>query len=291
MKYVKYAVAIALIFSIPRIATAARHAAVFRIDLPYPTVPPSSDFVVIITISSIQPVNAYRVILSYPQDLMTYESFDDRASIIDVWQSRAVPRGSGTIELAGGSTRPFSGQTGELGRLRFKSIAEGVQPLRLTTYEAYLADGKGTRAIEEKQEAIMAIDARASAPGDIFGEDTAAPEVLILSLEPDPYNSDQKLLNYQVRDTGSGVGDVAARYRTGFMWSAWQSVQNPAAVPRGAWSVEFRVVDGRGNAHATILYNWPAAAGFIAPYIAIFFIGAWTVRLVAGARRRRTSFS
>ena len=255
----------------------------FYFRTPGESLPPQSEFEAVVMVDSAVPLNAYNLVLTYSPDALDVVYFDNSRSIIDIWQSQPLTYQNGEIKFAGGSFKAFQGQRGELMTIRFKTLREGPAMLGVKTAEAYIADGKGTKA--ESVSLDFALTIREGAPfvRTPKPEDNTPPQINALSFAEDPFNPEQRLLSFLVKDNESGVKQTLVRYRTWLTWSDWQPVQNPAAIPRNAWSVSFRVSDNFENQTAQIFYYWPALFKNLSPVILIIAL----VIVLLGIRKKR----
>ncbi len=265
-------IAFAFIFLVGIYSPAGAASPLFSIHAPS-AVPPGSEFDARFSLTSDTPLNAYLVRIRLPSDIIEDVRFDNSKSIIDAWQSQPQAYQDGRIEFAGGSFRPFSG-TGELLTVRFRALREGAATLGYEQSEAYIADGKGTKAEGASSPFAIAINLNAPSVRAEEVADSAPPTISTLSLENDPFNPNQKLLTFLVEDRDSGIKETLARYKTFVSWSEWQPVQNPTAFPASVWAVEFKARDNVGNPTASIIYYWPVLFRNFLPFIALVLLGA-----------------
>lgn len=246
---------------------------------------PGSEFEAAIAVNSDVPLNAYLLVLRYSPETLEVVRFNNSGSIINVWQNQPTASTDGVIRWSGGSFTPFSGEGGELLRIIFKTRATGAANISFETAEAYIADGKGTRA--ESNAGDLAFRIVPGEPrGTLAASDNAPPVIETLALASDPFNPNQNLLSFIVKDADSGVKDVEARYRTYLGWSEWQTARNPVAFPPNAWAVGIRVRDNVGNQTAQIVYHWPA---FFKNFSPLLFAILAIFGLAAIAQRRKLS--
>ncbi|MEK7508099.1 MAG: cohesin domain-containing protein [Patescibacteria group bacterium] len=226
-----------------------------------------------VLIDSDQPLNAYAVAFAYSSDLLELVGFDNSRSIMDVWQKQPAVN-KGVVTLNGGSIKPFFGTDGELLTLRLSVIKEGVARLAFNESAAYLANGKGTKVIPVKRDIALAISKAPVSDNDAIKPmpapseiDDTPPAISFLSLIDNPFNEGQKLLAFQISDTGSGIMTTTVRFFSLLSWSEWSSAQNPTAIPRSAWIVKFRASDSSGNIIERTMYNWQGLLSL--PFFAI----------------------
>ncbi|MBI4094510.1 MAG: hypothetical protein HY436_01750, partial [Candidatus Liptonbacteria bacterium] len=214
----------------------AAETAAFSFDANASEAAPDSILVVRLLVASAAPLNAYRLILRYPPQLLTLMKFDNSRSLITVWQSPPAVSQGGTIELVGGSTEPFSGANGELGAFVFRAAAEGEARITADSAEAYIADGKGTKAESRTAPLVLRIAPDAPLIYEETKVDNAPPSVEFIALIADPFNPSQKLLSFNVKDAETGVGETRVRTRTFLAWSEWRRAQNPVALAKTVWA-------------------------------------------------------
>lgn len=223
------------------------------------------EFSVRLLVDSDQPLNAYSLSWSFPVDKLELMNTSNANSIIGVWQNQPTVSISGLIKFDGGSFEAFSGSGGELLSATFKALAEGEAELNFGDTAVFLANGKGTKVTPLKEDLKIYIKKAGEIQFPIDSSSTALrdgepPVIELLSVERDPFNEKQKLLGFLVKDSGSGIKEVRARFRLWFFWSDWQTARNPTAVPVSAWSVGFWAADNKGNTVERTIYDWGAFA-------------------------------
>ncbi|RJP43096.1 hypothetical protein C4587_03000 [Candidatus Parcubacteria bacterium] len=254
----------------------ASEAASIRFAFPEGDIAVGDEFRARILVDSDQPLNAYSVTLSFPEEFLRLVRPDNSNSIIDVWQREPVVFLKGVVSFSGGSLRPFRGEGGELLSLHFKVLEAGETELRFGDSAVFLANGKGTKAIPERENATIAVSSSEGGGGMRADEldDTIPPEIAFASLVPDPFNPAQKLLSFSVRDRDSGVGETLARAREWLFWSDWEKVANPTAYPGGVWAIEFRARDHSGNISDRTLYDAGALGGRAALFLILIVLAS-----------------
>jgi hypothetical protein len=259
---------------------------------PTSSIPVGSSFSVKVLVDTDQPLNAYAIQVGLAGNGDVQFLYANNAnSIITVWQNTPALSASGGISWNGGSLTPFDGTGGELMTLNFTAVATGTATFSFNNSYVYLANGKGTKIVPQTEGASVAIspalegsaasgNGGANLPTGTTPEmanlgDTTPPAISYLSLVADPFNAAQKLLAFSVSDTGSGVKEADLRYRSGFFWSGWQVIQNPAPLANAVWEADFRAVDNAGNIAERTLYDWTAFTRFLlaAIIVIVFVIG------------------
>ena len=243
----------------------------FRIGIPE-KITPGTEFEANILVDSDVPLNAFDILLRYPKDILEATRVDNGRSLITIWQNQPQVSEPGELRLTGGSVQAFQGNGGELLTVRFKALREGKASISFASAEAYIADGKGTKA--ETTAPNLALSVVAGSPLALLPgtKDNTPPKIDLLALEKDPFNPEQKLLTFLVNDKDSGIKETSARYKTFLSWSEWQPVQNPTALPENAWAVEFEARDNVGNPVASIIYYWPVLFWNFLPTFAIVLV-------------------
>lgn len=250
------------------------------------------EFSIKLLIDSNVPLNAYEVLLSYPEKELEFTGFDNSNSIIDVWQTvpAALPE-RGLVKFVGGGTKPFLGSYGELLTIKFKPLKVGEAKLGFNAVNFYLANGEGTEVHPEILGTTLTVLGTETVPPSkeiVSSADDTPPDIKFLAFIPDPFNQNQKILGYAVSDSDSGVKDVLARSkRSLFSWSDWQRLNSPVALVSDVWAVEFKAIDNANNAAVVLLYDWGAFLRIlITPVLVIFaavlsmgfFINFWRKR-------------
>ncbi len=280
----------AAFFAVPALAYAAT---MVYFDAPTSSIPIGAEFTVAAMVDTDQPVNAYSIHVGFSgSGTLRYDGANNAGSLITITQDNPVFSGGG-VSFSGGSLTPFDGVGGKLMMLNFKAVGTGTVRFSFNSSYVYLANGKGTKVVPQAKGATIAIipagpgavsgtgdnvggtsGGRGDGPG-ISADDKTPPAISYLSLVKDPFNDGQKLLGFSVADDGSGVKGAEMRYRSGFFWTEWSTIRNPAPLPPGVWEVDFKTVDNAGNTTERTLYDWAAfarLAGVIA-VIAVFLLG------------------
>lgn len=233
-------------------------------EAPSSTVAENSEFVVRLFADTSQPVNAYEFTVSYPNNLLDLEAFDNSHSLINVWQTLPAVVGGSRIIFDGGSFTPFLGTHGELLAIKFRARALGIARFDINSAGFYLADGKGTAVTPQAEGTeITVVPSSVSQPalqGPSLHGNPIPPEIDYLAFIPDPFNSGQKFVGFRVADAGSGVKGAFVRTRSWIFWSDFSSAQNPVALPTNVWAANLKVIDNQGNVSEKTVYDWNAFA-------------------------------
>lgn len=228
-------------------------------------------FPVKILLDSNQPLNAYLVKFSFPNDVLEITGFNNSDSIVDVWQSLPKVFETGRVEFGGGSIKAFSGVGGVLMTINLKAIKAGEVKLNFSDTSFYLANGKGTKVLPQAENLIFEVGSESNREQLTLPEikDNSVPDVKYLAIIPDPLNSARQLLSFMVADVGSGIKETTIRTRRWFWWSENQPAVNPETIASAVWAVDFRVADNNGNVSEKVVYNWRAF--FVHTFSFLFF--------------------
>jgi hypothetical protein len=232
-------------------------------------------------------VNAVEVELGYHPGSLAFVGARTGQSLIEVWPQELQALHEGLIRLRGGLSKPFVGESGFLAELIFRVLPDAaIAPqwsLRRGTL--YRADGLGSplssrlgslSVVLQRDRSIPQEDTTRREPesppllgggrvpplegGEMVSEqevsrDILAPEFITLQAFHNPWGGGQ-LLVWHARDTESGVGISAVRFRKWLLWNNWIIEESPAPIPWGAWSVGVRVADHAGNVREQSLILW-----------------------------------
>lgn len=232
-----------------------------------------------ILVDSVEPLNAYKLAITYPERLLRFENINDSRSIIDIWRSSKRPVTPGIIEFEGGGFDSFSGRAGEIVTVNFLVVGAGSSELKFANITAYVADGSGNLAQTNFINAPLTIhDISLLSPEDaaiipvpeiIETADPNPPEIKFFQFEPD-----SNLFIFLVKDNESGFSKAMIRAKSLLSlsgWSEWKEVSSPYALTRGVWVVDFRAYDNAGNTTERRLYLWRVIIPVIS-FIAIVLI-------------------
>lgn len=229
----------------------------------------SLEFIVYVRVDSDKPLNAYDLIVQYPNELIKFKQFNTNNSIINIWKKTEIIN-QNEIILQGGSIQPFIGENGQIITLIFEAVKAGQDNFVFKKAAAYLADGKGTMAeeIEIKNVPLyisqIKIEGEEKETGGLFvkqgptiiKEDKTPPEILTFKITDNPFNNKEKLLIFETKDN-SGMVKNFARVKKWFKWSNWYEITNPFGFSKDVWAVQFLTVDNFGNTSQknTYFYN------------------------------------
>lgn len=215
---------------------------------------PGSEFKVAVLISSDEPVNAFDFKINFSTALVDFLGFENDGSIVNLWPSRGI-QADGTIVLAGGIIKPFSGQAGQIVNLLFRAKQDGNFNITLSSGSFYLADGKGT-AVKPTANSLIVNFMPGGEKTTIAPSMDQTPPNLNVQIVTEPLQK-QPLIIFNSTDSQSGVNFTQLRSMSWFNWTDWQLVQNPVNLPAGAWLIEMRAVNGSGLSISKTLYVWP----------------------------------
>ncbi|MGB9847628.1 MAG: four helix bundle protein [Minisyncoccia bacterium] len=232
----------------------------------------SLEFIVWVKVDSDKPVNAYDILLKFPENLIRFKRYDTNISIVDVWKKIDLVS-QNEIALQGGSIKPFKGESGQIIALIFEATKPGSDNFVFEKAFAYLADGKGSLAddvyiqnvplsisqvaIEEKHEVGLLV---VSSTTPLIKNDTIAPEIVNFKITENPFDSKQTLLIFETKDN-SGMVKNFVRVKKWLTWSPFYEVQNPYGFSKNIWALQFLAVDNSNNLTQKTVYFWQILAG------------------------------
>jgi len=234
------------------------------------SVAPGSEIEVRVLVSSDAPLNAFRVALDYPFEMLEFRRASAARSFASVWEpgTPRIERG-GVVRLAGGAAPPFSGEDQELITLVFGAKAEGTGAFLVRSAEFYLADGKGTKS--EGTGGWREVAVRAGAPGGRVPTGGEEPRIANVSITRDPLTG-TTLVFAQPEDVGA-VGEMRMRTRSWVTWGAWRPAVLPEAVPSGAWAIQLKAIGYEGGEAVVTVYRSGAAAALPAFRVEVVTLG------------------
>ena len=250
----------------------------------------NSEFTVKVLVDSETPLNAYAAEINYPSQLLEPVRFDNSFSLINFWHDEPQVFANGRIMFNGGSPAPFRGEAGELLTIYFKARQEGFAELSLLNSAVYAADGKGTEISPEIRPLKVMIRSGAIPAGEPAPIDTVSPEIKFLSIIPDPFKPDQKLVGIVASDPGSGVKETLLRWRSLLLWDEWQLAKNPTAVPKNVWAVQIKVFDNQGNVTEKTIYDWREFRSRLLLPIALIIAGFAIAFFAKRIRKRQRGY-
>jgi hypothetical protein len=106
---------------------------------------PGSEIVVGVFLDSTAPINAFDLVVNYPEDKLEFLNSDNTGSIVNIWQTKPSLTEDGKVSFSGGILKAFSGTRGFIINLSFRVLEEGKATLIFTKSDLYLANGKGTK--------------------------------------------------------------------------------------------------------------------------------------------------
>jgi len=231
-----------------------------------------AEFQVDLLVQTDQPVNAYSINFVYPANNLELIRIDNSKSIADVWRDSPRVFEGGRINFNGGGLEPFSGDGGLILSIIFKAIQLGEVRFNFEDSSLYLANGKGTKVEPSLDDLTIKIR---EGNGEILAQnvDNNPPEVDFISIIEDPITPDQRILSFKVKDEESGIKETLIRTKHWLWWDDFEEVPNSLALSKGAWAINFRVVDNQGNISEKFIYDWKVFLKRILP-ILIVIIGA-----------------
>jgi len=217
----------------------------------------SLEFVVYVRVDSDKPLNAYDLIVQYPNNLIRFKRVDTNNSIVNIWKRTDVSS-ENEIVLQGGSAQPFMGERGQIIALIFEAVKNGQDNFIFKKAAAYLADGKGTLADDIEMKSVPVYISQIKLEGEmnaglvvqetpaIIKEDKTPPQILTFKIADNPFNEKERFLIFETKDN-SGSMKHFVRTKKWFTWNQWYEINNPFAFSKNVWALEFVVVDNFGN--------------------------------------------
>ncbi len=214
-----------------------------------------------ILLDSTIPTNAFSGTVSFPGVLLEPIAISDGNSIVNLWVTHpAVPVTGAEIPFAGITPGGFSGNTGLLFSVLFRTKASGVANISVGNIEVLRNDGAGSREPVTIKQLVLSIGAKSSG-GYVESVDTTPPESFTAQLGTDPQLFDGKsYLAFVAVDKGSGVDHyaVAESRLPSFLLSlfplTWHTATSPhmLADQNLTSSVYIKAVDRAGNERLSI---------------------------------------
>lgn len=210
-----------------------------------------------VLLDSPQPINAFSLEIGFDVQKMAFLSVQDKGSIANVWQGFPPESGGGIIKLEGGMTEPFQGERGQVAQLIFLPVAEGKVQISFRRAMLYLADGRGTAVLPQKELEKIEISSSAPPPKELV-YDSTPPKVSEIIFATNPEDK-ARILYFKVSDERTGVKEVSIRWRNWIFWGPRWPATSPLKVPSDAWAGQLRVTDGAGNVEIRTIVIWQEA--------------------------------
>ena len=102
---------------------------------------PGSEFTVGVLLDTMDPINAFDLEISYPKDKLEFLSFDNTASIVNIWQPAPVLLPNGNLGLTGGIIKAWSDKAGLLIKISFRALNSGSPKLSFAKNNLYIPGG------------------------------------------------------------------------------------------------------------------------------------------------------
>lgn len=198
-------------------------------------------------------VNAVDVTVQFPAEFLTYQEYDDGASVLNVWIDKPAFNMFNQIHLAGITPGGFNGNTVQIITLLFKVIQTGQGNVDITAAKFLLHDGEGTEATVTVQNLHLA-----STEGEsnirVFTVDDELPESFTPTIlfDPDVYNG-QAVLIFSTKDKGSGLDHF--KIKEG-MFGNYIKSESPYLIKYQDLDrkIFIKAIDKNGNERTEILY-------------------------------------
>lgn len=219
--------------------------------------------------SSRSPVNAFDIVLEYPQEYFEFVRASTARSVVSVWQSLPLKAKDGAVQLTGGMIEPFLGE-GEIITLVFRAKKPGDATFLMKKTDFALADGRGTVISPPEARHLVSIAESENRAESEFTP--SAPRISEIAITQDPLEK-ATIAVVKTEDDGA-VEEVYVRSREWILWSDWQRAQLLSAVPKGAWAIQAAIISWDGGESSATIYRWKVVALKIL-IIAVFAAVAW----------------
>lgn len=260
----------------------------------------SLEFIVWVKIDSDKPVNAYDIVLKFPDNLVHFKRYDTNNSIVDFWKKIDLIS-QNEIVLQGGSIKPFQGENGQIIALIFEAIKPGSDNFIFEKAAAYLADGKGTLAddifihnvplnisqvgVEGKKEAGFLV---ATSTNSLVKKDNTPPEIITFKLTDNPFDPKQLLLIFETKDD-SGMIKHFVRIKKWIKWSPFYEIKNPYAFSKNVWALQFLAVDNSNNFTEKTIYRKEILAKNLLFLIILIIFFGFVIKKIYNKLKRRNA--
>lgn len=225
------------------------------IDLSTNNVALKSELEVKLLVVSHEPINAFDIVLEYPQEYFDFIRGSSANSIVSVWQSLPPKAREGNIRLTGGMIKSFLGK-GEIITLIFQAKKPGDVAFVIKKTDFALADGKGTVISAPEVNQIISIEEALEQVESKFI--SSAPRISEIAIMQDPLEK-KTIAMVKTEDDGA-VEEIYVRSRKWILWGDWQKTQLLATVPKDAWAIQASVISWDGSQSDAIIYRWNVVA-------------------------------
>lgn len=211
-----------------------------------------------VSVDSDASVNAFRVVIQYPIDLLEYADWNNGGSIISHWVSEPKAH-NGTITFEGVVPGGFSGTNGLLATFVFRGVLPGIGWIHvMPDSQVLLNDGQGTPGQyvpkDMRFRVVNAAEAGTPIPYDSLFKDTVPPEPFVPLVARDPGMFGGKwFVTFETQDKDSGVDhyDIAENVLSCDFVApgAWREEQSPYVLSDQSLHsyICVRAVDKAGN--------------------------------------------
>ncbi len=237
---------------------------------------PGSEFSVAVLADSKNLINAFDIEIEYPVSILEFISFNNANSIIEFWVKNPQTDEAGIVKFQGGTSKGFSGDSGELVKLNFRAKKENSANMAFKKADAYLADGLGTLSQTTVKNLNLEVSANAALLALVDINDKKPPVILNAEIAENPA-ANSRLVIFNAVDKESGLKTVFMRSRKWLFWDKWLSVSNPALLNPGVWTAQLKAVDNGDNSTTETIYIWPelgkkTATAFVLALLVILFV-------------------
>ncbi len=237
-------------------------------------------------------INAVKVELSFPQDILKIEDFSKGNSILTVWaEEPEFSNQNGTISFSGGTPGGYQGWNGILGKIVLKAIEQGIVKIEFQeNSQALLNDGLGTPANLKIEGVVLNIliedqDGAKNQWLDEIIEDIIPPEPFEIEISRDPDIFDGKyFIIFSTTDKRTGIDYYEAKEGE----SEWNRVQSPYVLENQDLTsiITVRVVDKGGNERIAELGPRYIPSEKVSPWwvtiiiLIVIGVGYWVYRIL-----------
>ena len=210
-------------------------------------------------------INAVKINLKFPKDLLIAKDFSDGDSILTLWpESPLIDQEKGEISFTGGIPKGYCEDKGLLGKVIFqaKEVSQKIEGKIkfLDNSLVLLNDGFGSKAKLEKKDFVFSLlPEKVEIPKDVWQEtlkkDKNPPEKFELEIRKDPLLFGGKyVLIFNTRDKESGISHFeVAEQKMKFCFPAerekWERAKSPYLIKDQSLKsiIKVKAVDKAGN--------------------------------------------
>lgn len=252
MKYFRLLFTICLILTFA-IGIHSAHAAELQLEANKKTVAPTDEFLVTVTLSTGESVNAVEGSISFPVDFLEVKTIRDGNSSITLWIERPRVDERGTIVFAGISPGGINNIESSLFSIVFKAKRTGEAHIAMQDVTVLHNDGLGTELPVTHSGAHIAIAGASSGREKEILSDVTPPESFTPFLARDESVGEGKwFVAFATQDKTSGIHHFEVKeYRLGFLKdiTSWRRAESPYILSDQELksTIIIRALDNAGN--------------------------------------------